>query len=101
MKDQTFKTLRELAEQEGRVYVHLASEELAEQFLRQAEQEGFTFRDGAKPTERDAAEVMALNPDHTINYVGAVGMIAFGSGAKTVGGKKLIRVEYAGRTENG
>ena len=95
MKNQTFKTLRELAEQDGRVYVHLASEEHTKQFLLQAEQEGFTFRDGVKPTEREAAEVMALNPDCTINYVGAVGMIAFGSGAKTVGGKWLIRVEYA------
>lgn len=87
-------TIRELSTLEGRVYIHFATPELAARFMRQAEVEGFTFGDGVKPTEREAGEVMAVNPDGTINYVGANGMIAFGAGAKTVGGKPLIRVEF-------
>ena len=88
------KTITEISQLDGRVYVHLATQELALQFLRQAEEEGFTFRDGAKPTTRGATEVMAVNSDHTINYVGAAGHIAYQSGAKTIGQKLLIRVEF-------
>ena len=63
-------------------------------YTRQAEAEGFTFGDGVKPTERDYAEVMAINHDCTINYVGAVGMMAYSSGAKLIGNKQLIRIEF-------
>lgn len=87
-------TLRDLAKLNGRVYIHLASEDFAKRFQYQAEKEGFTFHDGAKPSEREMAQVMALNPDHTINYVGVVGMIAFGSKAKTLGNMAIIRVEF-------
>lgn len=90
---------RDLAKLNGRVYIHLASEDLAKEFQRQAEKEGFTFCDGTKPSEREMASVMALNPNLTINYVGAVGLIAYRSGAKEIGGKKLIRVEYTGEVE--
>ena len=86
-------TIRELSKLEGRVYVYLATAELGARFMRQAEAEGFTFADGAKPTEREVASVMAVNPDGTINYVGAVGMMAFGA-AEKVGGKPLLRFEY-------
>ena len=87
-------TIRELSELGGRVYVHLATAELGDRFMRHAEAEGFTFADGAKPTEREPAEVMAINHDGTINYVGAVGMMAYGAPAATIGGEPLIRVEY-------
>lgn len=87
------KTITELSKLNGRVYIHLATPELGWQFLEQAESEGFTFRDGVKPTQREAADVMALNPDHTINYVGFAGHIAYQSGAKVVGQRPLIRVD--------
>ena len=88
------KTITEISQLDGRVYVHLATQELALQFLRQAEEEGFTFRDGAKPTSRGATEVMAVNADRTINYVGFAGHIAYQSGAKAVGQRRLIKVEF-------
>ena len=88
------KTIRELSKMNGRVYVYLRTPELRERFLRQAEQEGFTFCDGAKPTARPAADVMAINHDGTINYVGTNGRIAFGSGATQIGGETLIRINY-------
>ena len=83
-----------LSKLDGRVYVHLTTPEIEKQFLRQAEAEGFTFPDGASPTSREPAEIMAVNPDRTINYVGTIGRIAFGSGAKTVSERPLIRIEY-------
>ena len=70
------KTIRELSEMNGRVYVYLRTPELGEQFLRQAELEGFTFGDGKKPTARQYAEVMAVNRDITINYVGTNGRMS-------------------------
>ena len=88
------KTIRELTELNGRVYVYLADETTGRQFLEQAEQEGFTFGDGVKPTQRHWSDLMAVNHDGTINYVGTNGRIAWSSGAKTVGGETLIRVDY-------
>lgn len=88
------RTIKELAKKNGRVYVYLEDPDTGNQFMKQAESEGFTFTDGAKPTERFYAEIMAVNSDITINFVGMNGRIAFGSGARTVGNEELIRVDY-------
>lgn len=88
------RTITELSKKNGRVYVYLANVTIGEKFLQQAENEGFTFGDGVKPTERCYAEIMAVNHDLTINFVGTNGRIAFGGGAKTVGGEQLIRVDF-------
>lgn len=88
------KTIQELADLDGRVYVFLADEATGSQFLEQAEQEGFTFGDGVKPTQRHWAELVAVNHDGTINYVGANGRIAWSSGVNTIGGEELIRADF-------
>ena len=88
------KTIRELSQMNGRVYIFLRTPELGERFLRQAEQEGFTFGDGEKPTARQYAEVMAVNRNGTINYVGTNGRIAYGSGAVKISNEPLIRIDY-------
>ena len=88
------KTVKALAGLKGRVYVYLANQEIASRFLQDAENEGFIFEDGAKPTSRACDTVMAINHNHTINYVGAVGHIAFGSGTTQIGNEDLIRVDY-------
>lgn len=88
------KTIKNLSRMNGRVYVYLANSDVGEKFLLQAEQEGFTFTDGTKPTERCYAEIMAVNRDITINFVGMNGRIAFGSGAKTIGNETLIRIDF-------
>lgn len=89
--ERTLKTLTELL---GRVYVYLANDEAGKAFLVQAEAEGIRFGDGAAPTSRPYATVMALNHDGTLSYVGTNGMIAFQAGAETIGREKLIRVDY-------
>lgn len=88
------RTIKELARMNGRVYVYLKDSEIGNQFMKQAESEGFTFADGTKPTERCYSEIMAINHDITINFVGVNGRIAFGSGAKKAGNEELIRVDY-------
>ena len=77
----------------GRVYVYLATEDIAKRFLQDAENEGFIFRDGVKPTQREADSIFAINDDMTINYVGFVGRIAY-QAADRIGNKPLIKIDY-------
>ena len=83
------RTVRALSRLQGRVYVCLKDAPTGEAFLRAAEDEGFTFGDGAKPTERHYAQVMAVNEDGTLHYVGATGMAAFAGSAEG-----LVRVDF-------
>ncbi len=79
----------------GKVYVYLANDEIGNEFMKQAAREGFAFGDGATPTDRCYAEIMAVENDCTIHFVGSIGRMAFGSGAKTVGNQTLFRVDFA------
>lgn len=88
------RTIKNISEMEGKAYVYLANDEIGNKFMHMAEDEGFTFGDGVKPTERQYAEVMAVNHNATINYVGVNGRMAFGSGAKTIGDEVLIRIDF-------
>ncbi|QCT06874.1 hypothetical protein [Ruminococcus bovis] len=88
-------TIKQLSQMNGRVYVYFKTADLCQQFLNQAEQEGFAFQDGVKPTERHISDVIAVNKDYTINYVGTVGHIAFGSNVQKIGNESLIRIDYA------
>ncbi len=87
------RTVSNLLCLDGRVYVYLASKNIATLFLKNAETEGFTFGDGFKPTEREYADIFALNRDWTINYVGMYGHMAFRM-PQHVSGVTLIRVDY-------
>ena len=88
------KTIKELASMGERVYVYLKDEQTAQRFLRNAVTEGFTFGDGVKPTDRHWSDLYAIHPDGTLNYVGAIGHIAFGSGTKMMWKEALIRIDY-------
>ena len=47
------RTIKNLvSENNCKVYVYLANDEIGTEFMRQAENEGFTFADGTKPTDR-------------------------------------------------
>lgn len=76
------KSIKKLASN-GKVYVYLANEAVCKRFLQQAEQEGLTFGDGEKPTGKHYSDIMAVNPDGTISYVGTNGRMAFGANAVT------------------
>lgn len=88
------KSVKELAQLEGRVYVYFSSNDLCKRFLADAESEGLTFCDGIKPTQKQPASIIALNRNCTLNYVGTNGRIAFGSGVKRLGDENLIMVDY-------
>ena len=82
-----------LSDYKGRIYVYLATEGISKRFLQDAENEGFTFGDGVKPTERDISDIFAINDDLTISYVGFIGHIAYQSADK-IGDQPLIRINY-------
>ena len=88
------RTIKNISGMEGRAYVYLSNDDIGNKFMQMAEDEGFTFGDGVKPTERQYAEVMAVNHNSTINYVGVNGRMAFGSGVKTIGDEVLIRIDF-------
>lgn len=87
------RNVTELSKLKGKVYVYLKDEVIANKFLQDAEAEGFTFGDGAKPTARPGNNLYVVNKDWTISHVGMVGHMAYQS-AKMVGDQTLIRIDY-------
>lgn len=49
-----------------------------------AEREGITYGDGVKPTERPVDDIMALNSDGTISFLGWAGRMAYHYSKDTV-----------------
>ena len=90
------RTIKALAEMKGRVHVYLPNREIGTRFIRQAEEEGFTFGDGVKPTapERGYSLIMGVNHNLTLNYVGIVGRMAFCSGCRKIGDEKYLRIDF-------
>lgn len=88
------RNLTALSKMNGRVYVKLSDSICEQKFMDDAKHEGFTFSNGDSISERHAENIMAVNHDRTINYVGAAGRMAFGSKANTINGEKMIRVDY-------
>ncbi|MDO4650804.1 MAG: hypothetical protein Q4B26_19380 [Eubacteriales bacterium] len=87
------RNVTELSKLNGKVYVYLKDEVIARRFLQDAENEGFTFGYGEKPTARPGNNLYTVNRDWTISHVGWAGHMAFQS-AKYVGEQELIRVDY-------
>ena len=92
-EDVNTRTICGLLSPDTRVYVYCCDKDTSRRFMADAQKEGFTFGDGAKPTERPADDIIAINNDKTINYVGFVGHLAFKT-AFTVAGKALVKVDY-------
>lgn len=82
-----------LSKLNGKVYVFVKDEILCKKFLQDAEKEGVSFGDGEKPTARPGNDLYVVNRDWTISHAGGAGHMAFHS-ADTVGGQKLIRIDY-------
>lgn len=77
----------------GRIYVYLANGDICKRFLQDAEKEGFTFTDGTNPIQKHTSDIIALNQDVTINYVGFVGRVAF-QVANRIGNQPLVKIDY-------
>lgn len=87
------RNVTELSKSNGKVYVYLRNEVIIRKFLKDAENEGFNFGDGEKPTARPGNNLYVVNRDWTISHVGWAGHMTFQS-AKRIGEQELIRVDY-------
>ena len=87
------RNVTELSKLNGEVYVYLRDEVIARRFLQDAENEGFTFGDGEKPTARLGNNLYVVNRDWMISHVGWADHMAFQS-AKRIGEREMIRVDY-------
>ena len=77
------KTITSLIDANKKVYVRMSSAEICKAFFAQVEKEGFLFGD-EKPTAKEPSDIIAVLPDKTLCYVGAIGRMAAGSGAENV-----------------
>ena len=59
------------------IYIHLSNYGVAQQFLVDAENQGFTFSDGEKPTKKHTSDFFVLHSDFSMNYIGAIGRMAY------------------------
>ncbi len=76
------KNILHALEQHASVFVELPDKAAQERFQREAAAAGFRFGDGAKPTERRPARVMAVHADRTVAFPGICGMLACGCKAR-------------------
>lgn len=83
------RTIKELMNRKQKVYIFLSTEAIRNRFARDAEREGITFGDGVKPTERKMDDIMALQGDGTICFLGFAGRMNYYYNKTTV-----IRIDY-------
>lgn len=84
------KTIESLIHTSKKVYVRMSCEEICRRFFEQAEREGFVFGDGSKPTAKHPSDLIAVLPDKTLCYVGAVGRVAAQAGADVRDAEELL-----------
>lgn len=78
------KTIKSLINTNKKVYVKMSSDEICKAFFAQAENEGFLFGDGAKPTAKHTSDLIAVLSGKQLCYVASIGRIAMQSGAGNI-----------------
>lgn len=78
------KTFESLINTSKKVYVKMKNDEIFKAFFAQAENQGFIFGDGVKPTAKHPSDLIAVLPDKTLCYVSSIGRIATQSGAGNI-----------------
>lgn len=88
------KTIRELIEKEKRVWFYLDSEETSAAFMKQAEQEGFSFGDGVPPTQKTGPHyLVGAHDDMLLGFLSVtIWCMSFMTKEKTNG--VPLRVDY-------
>ena len=74
-----------------KVYIYIKNEKMFREFARQAEAEGINFGDGIKVADKPFDDILALNPDRTLCYVGFNGHLGFHHPEEF---KNILRVDY-------
>ena len=93
MKKKLMELVNAWPKENYRIYVKCDDAETKKKFVANATEEGFAYGDGVPINEREPDDIMAINEDKTINFVGTNGHMAFAANAK-VNGLSLVRVDY-------
>ena len=83
------RTIKNLINENKKVYIFLKDEETRVLFSLDCEKEGITFSDKVPASKRKLQDVMALLPDSTICYIGFAGRMCYKNG-----GEGAIRIDY-------
>lgn len=83
------RTIKQLINNEKKVYILLENKAIQFRFMGDAEREGITYGDGVKPTERLVDDIMALRPDGTICFLGWTGRMCYHYNKG-----KVLRIDY-------
>lgn len=84
------RTIKELISNEKKVYILLKSKAIQYRFMSDAECEGITYGDNVKPTERPVDDIMALQSNGTICFLGWAGRVCYHYAIQN----NIIRVDY-------
>lgn len=84
------KTLKELVNSTNkRVYIHLSDNESVQNFISNAEAEGFRFAGGRRISQMPLDDFYVLNKNMTVNYINFIGRVAYQCGAENI-----LRIDY-------
>ncbi|MCR5216244.1 MAG: hypothetical protein K6C69_04860 [Lachnospiraceae bacterium] len=71
------RTVEELLQLSGNVYIYVPKKEVQKQFLVDAEREGFSFGNGVVPTQSVSHDLYRIYPDKSMCYVMGPGYMGF------------------------
>ena len=83
------RKIKDLINPNQKVYILLKNNAIRYRFMSDAELEGITYGDGAKPTERPIDDIMSLQPDGTICFLGWAGRMCYHHSSNAV-----VRIDY-------
>ena len=83
------RKIKDLINPNQKVYILLKNNAIRYRFMSDAELEGITYGDGAKPTERPVDDIMSLQPDGTICFLGWAGRMCYHHSSNAV-----VRIDY-------
>ena len=84
------RTIKELINNEKKVYILLKTKAIQYRFMSDAEREGITYGDKATATEHHVDDIMALQPDGTICFLGWAGRMCYHYARQN----NIVRVDY-------
>lgn len=84
------RTLTNLLNLDRRVYLYFANVAVWDIFVKQANAEGFLWRDNKKLPKKMLDSIIAMNNDMTFNYIGWAGHMHFGCGSDDI-----YRIDFA------
>ncbi len=73
------------------IYIYCRGMNVVRRFLKDARDDGFTFRNSALLPDNETDTVFTIHPDLTINNVGWAGHILFHNGKKA---REVLRIDY-------